>query len=99
MTPEPRNDSGNLASDDPQSALPPFQRVLSRAKTLRDEIRVKLHLGNMDMKDRFAELHARVEEAERHAESATHDAVQALEETATRLEKLAAQLQLHLDAP
>lgn len=41
---------------------------LERLQTLRDEIRLDLHLAGMDLKDRWRELEPKVLEAERRAE-------------------------------
>ena len=41
---------------------------VERMKTLRDEIRLDLHLAGMDLKDRWRELEPKVLEAERRAE-------------------------------
>ncbi|MBZ4420408.1 hypothetical protein [Myxococcus sp. RHSTA-1-4] len=55
---------------------------LERMKTLRDEIRLDLHLAGMDLKDRWRELEPKVLEAERRAEEV---GVRVLDELVERL--------------
>jgi hypothetical protein len=50
-------------------------------KTLRDEIRVELHLAGMEAKERWKKIEPRFEEAEKFAVAATHASKQALENT------------------
>lgn len=42
-----------------------FEQARAQLKTLRDEIRVHLHLGSMDLKDAWKKMEPRFEEAER----------------------------------
>lgn len=48
-----------------------LQQMLKLLKTLRDEIRVDVHLAGMDAQDRFRSLDKQLEELERDADRAT----------------------------
>lgn len=59
---------------------------LARLQTLRDEVRVRLHLGSLELKDQWRKLEPHLGEVEKKAEevteasrSAIHDAVRRLE--------------------
>jgi hypothetical protein len=53
---------------------------LERMKTLRDEIRLDLHLAGMELKDLWRELEPAVHEAERRAEEVGGKAIDELVE-------------------
>ena len=57
-------------------------------RTLRDEIRVKLHLAGMDVKDEWRALEQRVVEMERAATDFTAATQTAITKTVSRLSKL-----------
>jgi hypothetical protein len=57
-------------------------------KTLRDEIKVKLHLAGMDAKDQWAKLEPELFKVERAAENATDASKKLLDEALTRLKTL-----------
>jgi hypothetical protein len=61
-----------------------FERRLAQLKTLRDEIRVKLHLAEMDAKDRWQELEPEIERAITKLEGATE---RALDQLVQKVEK------------
>jgi hypothetical protein len=48
---------------------------LDKLRTLRDEIRVRVHLAGMDVKDAWQTLNAEAERASRAASEASHAAV------------------------
>lgn len=54
---------------------------------LRDEIRVKLHLASMDLRDELEELEPRIDAFERRAEKATEAAGEELRESWAHLRK------------
>jgi hypothetical protein len=66
-----------------------LRRMLDDLATLRDEIRVDLHLGGMELKDRWAalekELHKAEEGAERDLSDGAHKALADLKERAQKL--------------
>jgi len=53
---------------------------LDRLQTLRDEIRVDVHLAGMDARDRWKELEPMVRDAEKLAEDVTDVSRRAMEE-------------------
>jgi hypothetical protein len=69
------------------------EKGLSRMTTLRDEIRVQLHLASMDAKQEWDEkLEPKVLEAEGAAKQASEATKIALEEVVGQLEKFAKRL-------
>jgi hypothetical protein len=70
-----------------------IDHVLGRLRTLRDEARVRAHLGNMELQDALRDLETRLDAAERtakHASDAVFGALRALEAKFVQLgEKLA----------
>jgi hypothetical protein len=56
-------------------------------RRLADEIRVRLHLARMEVKDAWARLEPRIHEYERKAERATEKAKSGLAEVRRELEK------------
>jgi len=64
--------------------------------TLRDEARVKVHLGTMDVKKAWNDLQPRLSEAEqaaeRAAESASEATLETIKTTTSKLQKLVASL-------
>ncbi len=78
-----------------------FELARSQLRTLRDEIRVHLHLGTMDLKDAWKKLEPRLDEAERMAgevseatRKATRDLVKRATELRDALHRLREQHQL-----
>jgi hypothetical protein len=57
-----------------------LQQSLMHLKTLRDEIRVEIHLAGMEAKDSWKKLEHRFADAENFAREASHTSRQALEE-------------------
>ena len=57
-------------------------------RTLRDEVKVKLHLAGMDVKDQWAKLEPELFKVERAAEQATESSKKLLDEALQRLKSL-----------
>ena len=64
------------------------KKGLSALQTLRDEIRVKLHLASMDIKDQWAKLEPQLEKVEHAAGEATETSRVAVSDAVERLKKL-----------
>jgi hypothetical protein len=63
-------------------------KALTRLRTLRDEARVKIHLGSMDARDAWGRLEPRLLEAERaaeHVSQATLETIDAVTKTLSDL--------------
>jgi LPS O-antigen subunit length determinant protein (WzzB/FepE family) len=70
-----------------------LQKSLGLLKTLRDEVRVRLHLASMDIKDQWKKIEPRLEDAEKKAVEQVSEASRAaLTEAVKRLEKFRASL-------
>jgi hypothetical protein len=67
-----------------------LEKNLSTLQTLRDEVRVRLHLANMDLKEQWNKLEPHLEDAEKKAKDLTDDARAALGEALQKLQKLRA---------
>lgn len=67
-------------------------QTMSLLRTLRDEIRVELHLAGMEAKERFKTLESSLDKAERVADEASQATRQLLEETAEALKSFKASL-------
>ena len=63
-----------------------FDEQIAHLKTLRDEMRVKLHLASMDAKTAFTELEHQAEHLSREVNDASRHA---LSDITTKLKKLA----------
>jgi hypothetical protein len=50
-----------------------FEHDLAELKKMRDEIRVKLHLAGMEVKERWKQLEPKLEEIERKVEAGSED--------------------------
>ena len=48
-----------------------IEGLLTELQTIRDEVRVRIHLGGMDLKDTWKEIEPRLEELERQGAEAT----------------------------
>ncbi len=57
-------------------------------RTLRDEVKVKLHLAGMDVKDQWAKLEPELYRVERAAEQATESSKKLMDEALNRLKTL-----------
>lgn len=69
----------------PPSVRRSIHATLGEIQTLRDEIRVRVHLAGMDAKARWDELEPRLQALEAEAKEATTTAAVALRETASEL--------------
>ena len=65
-----------------------IEKSLGLMRTLRDEVRVKLHLAGMDAKDEWWKLEPKLEELERAASEATEATRTAIAEAVHKLSKL-----------
>ena len=57
-------------------------------RTLRDEVKVKLHLAGMDAKDQWAKLEPELAKVERAADQATESSKKLMDETLKRLKSI-----------
>ena len=69
-----------------------LKKSLTQLQTLRDEVRVKLHLANMDLKDQWNKLDPYIADVERKAGEATEASRTLLNEAVKRLENFRASL-------
>jgi ElaB/YqjD/DUF883 family membrane-anchored ribosome-binding protein len=67
-TGEPRGDPMSQPTNSLKDGIDKTEQQLA---TLMDEVRVKLHLGGLDAKDKFAEIEHRVHQMMRNVESAS----------------------------
>jgi len=65
-----------------------IEKSLGLMRTLRDEVRVKLHLAGMDAKDEWWKLEPKLEELERAASEATEATRTAIADAVHKLSKL-----------
>ncbi len=68
---------------------------LGRLKTLRDEIRVDIHLAGMDAKEKWKELEPVVRDAERLADDVTDVSRRAMEELVEKFRHFRESVRLH----
>ena len=69
-----------------------LKKSLTTLQTLRDEVRVKLHLANMDLKDQWNKLDPYIADVERKAGEATEASRTLLHEAVKKLEQFRASL-------
>jgi hypothetical protein len=69
-----------------------LEKGVTRLQALRDEVRVRLHLAGMDLKDQWKKLEPHLDEVEKKASEASDDARTMLSEAMKRLEKFRASL-------
>jgi hypothetical protein len=65
-----------------------LKRGVELLRTMRDEIKVKLHLAGMDVKDQWAKLEPELFKVERAAQQATESSKKLLDEALQRLKSL-----------
>ncbi len=65
-----------------------LRRSVSLLHSLRDEIRVSLHLAGMEAKDQWAKLEPRLNEVERAAHDVSETSRTAVADTVAHLKKL-----------
>jgi hypothetical protein len=61
---------------------------LGELQTLRDEMRVKLHLASMDLKDEWAKLEPQLHDVEQKASHMTQATLDALNDALTRVRNM-----------
>jgi predicted nucleic acid-binding Zn-ribbon protein len=72
-----------------------LKKSVALLRTLRDEVRVRLHLGGMDVKEQWNKLEPHLQEVEKKAEELTDASRNAVAEAVKRLQKLRASLSDH----
>jgi hypothetical protein len=65
-----------------------LQKGAELLKTLRDEIKVKLHLGGMEAKDQWTKLEPELWKVERAAQQTTESSKRLLDEAIQKLKSL-----------
>lgn len=65
---------------------------LNHLRALRDDIRVRIHLGSMDAKDAWTSLEPQIDHVEQLAKDASHTASVALREALERVRAFSASL-------
>jgi len=69
-----------------------IDKTLDQMRTLRDEVRLKVHLAGMDAEDEWRKLEPQLHAAEKIAEDVTDATKKTLTEAYERLSKLAASM-------
>jgi len=69
-----------------------LRKSIELLRTLRDEVRVKVHLGSMDLKNEWNKLEPRLEEVEKKAGELSDASRTALAEALKRLKKVRSSL-------
>jgi len=64
------------------------KKSLELLQTLRDEVRVKLHLASMDIKDQWTKLEPHLQKVEKAAEEATEASRAGLADAVKQIKKL-----------
>ncbi len=72
-----------------------LRKNLERLRTLRDEVRVRLHLGSLELKDQWRKLEPHLGEVERRAEELSEASRAAIHDAMKRLESLRSSLSQH----
>ena len=70
-------------------------KSVARLQTLRDEVRVRLHLGGLDLRDQWRKLEPHLEDVEKKAEELTDASRAAVADAVKRLEKFRSSLSEH----
>ena len=65
-----------------------LEKNLTLLQTLRDEVRVRLHLAGMDLKEQWNKLEPHLEDVEKKAGELTEDARAAVGDAVKKLQKL-----------
>ena len=65
-----------------------LEKNLTLLQTLRDEVRVRLHLAGMDLKEQWNKLEPHLEDVEKKAGEVTEDARTAVGDAVKKLQKL-----------
>jgi predicted nucleic acid-binding Zn-ribbon protein len=82
-----------LMSDTANDLKNELKKGLSQLQTLRDEVRVKLHLANMDLKDQWNKLEPHLLDVEKKAADASEASRNLINEAVKKLEKFRSSLQ------
>jgi predicted nucleic acid-binding Zn-ribbon protein len=69
-----------------------LKKGLSQLQTLRDEVRVRLHLANMDLKDQWNKLEPHLADVEKKAADASEASRSLIHEAVKKLEKFRSSL-------
>jgi hypothetical protein len=69
-----------------------MKKGLSQLQTLRDEVRVKLHLASMDIKDQWNKFEPHLSDVEKKAEELTDASRTMITDAVKRLEKFRASI-------
>jgi hypothetical protein len=69
-----------------------LEKGLAKLETLRGEVKVRLHLAGMDLKDQWNKLEPQLEKVEKKAGEVSEEAKTLLNEAVTKLEKLRSSL-------
>jgi transposase len=69
-----------------------LEKNLTLLQTLRDEVKVHLHLASMELKDQWNKLEPHLYDAEKKAAEVTDEARKTLAEAVQKLQKLRAAL-------
>jgi CBS-domain-containing membrane protein len=72
-----------------------LKKSLSLLQTLRDEVRVRLHLGSLDLKDQWNKLEPHLGEVEKKAEEMTETSRAAIADAVKKLEHFRSSLAQH----
>jgi hypothetical protein len=76
----------------PQDLKKDLSQSLDQMRTLRDEVRVRLHLAKMDVKDEWNKLEPHLIDVEKAAERFSEASYDAVVEAVKRLKRLRSQL-------
>lgn len=69
-----------------------IRKTLDRMSALREQVRVKIHLASMDIRDGWNRLEPKIEEAEQTALQASTSTLKTIQATAKKLEDLIASM-------
>jgi predicted nucleic acid-binding Zn-ribbon protein len=79
-------------SDNANELKSELKKSLSQLQTLRDQVRVRLHLANMDLKDQWNKLEPHLADVEKKAASASEASRTLISDALKKLEKFSASL-------
>ena len=72
-----------------------LRKSLERLQSLRDEVRVRLHLGSLELKDQWRKLEPQLGDVEKRAEELTEASRAAIVDAVKRLETFRSSLAQH----
>jgi CBS domain-containing protein len=72
-----------------------LRKSLERLQSLRDEVRVRLHLGSLELKDQWRKLEPQLGDVEKKAEELTEASRSAIQDAVKRLETFRSSLAQH----